>query len=676
MNKITNSEIQKYHVQSVTGNRLTGTVEQNKRVFDNFPQFVADRINEIIDELTGTGGAGSISTTGGTLQSVLDSYLASINDRYTKDATNTLVAAETKDLVKSVAVDINTGVITVTKKDGTATTIDTAIEKIPATFSLENDDATGKASLVVTNQDGSVTKTDVSNLLNHYTFDNTGLINFTAVKSADGYHITAVVNDASVGMAQLNAEVTDYINGVKAAVSLSEANAKTSETNAKTSETNASASASKAQSYAVGGTGTRNGEDSDNAKYYAEQASNSASSAESSASSATSSATSAATSAASAEKAYNDLKGIEGLGDITEFKKQLDNKASHKYNQNVSVLGVTKTTEQIGDEQALFTKGGIFSGTAQEAGLFTRGICGITSPDEKGGCAKENLYINYDGGTEYKSDRQMVLQAGAVGAHYGHNLYQYAAARGDAVKGYVDNATVASAQKATNDSDGNAINTTYRKVSDSYSKTEVYEIAESVDSNFIVITTDDLISNYTQATLAELLGSYKNVYLKITENDPIVKNTKKRILNLYGFYGDEVEWGTQFIRNGMLFTVSVITLDNHAGDGSISLSYAIIPTNTATFVSTISIAVTAWDSTSKTATVSVLGVTADCPVDVAPAESSYDDYVNAGIRATAQSGGTRGNGTLTFTCKTIPTKTISVNVKVMNTEPVISSNRS
>ena len=83
MNKITNSEIQKYHVQSVTGNRLTGTVEQNKRVFDNFPQFVADRINEIIDELTGTGGAGSISTTGGTLQSVLDSYLASINDRYT-----------------------------------------------------------------------------------------------------------------------------------------------------------------------------------------------------------------------------------------------------------------------------------------------------------------------------------------------------------------------------------------------------------------------------------------------------------------------------------------------------------------------------------------------------------------------------------------------------------------
>lgn len=698
MNKITNSEIQKYHVQSVTGNRLTGTVEQNKRVFDNFPQFVADRINEIIDELTGTGGAGSISTTGGTLQSVLDSYLASINDRYTKDATNTLVTAETKDLVKSVAVDINTGVITVTNKDGTATTIDTAIEKIPATFSLENDDATGKASLVVTNQDGSVTKTDVSNLLNHYTFDNTGLINFTSVKSADGYHITAVVNDASVGMAQLNAEVTDYINNVKAAVALSEANANTSETNAKTSETNASASASKAQSYAVGGTGTRTGEDSDNAKHYAEQASNSASSAESSASSATSSATSAATSAASAEKAYNDLKGIEGLGDITEFKKQLDNKADHKYNQNASVLGVTKTTEQLGDEQALFKKGGIFSGTAAESGIVTRGICGITTPDENGGCTKENLYINYDGGTEYKSDRQIVLQAGTVGAHYGHNLYQYAVARGDAVKGYVDNATVASARNATNatnatnDADGNPIKTTYRKVSDSYSKTEVdNKVANS--SKSITITTDDLIANYTFAQLLNLLESGTTVYLQITRNDPIY-GIDDTILNICSYSDHETTWTTNFAGNQYSSVLAVRAAKNNS-DRSIGIYYIMICPNTYTTVSTISIAASAWDSASKTATVSVSGVRADNAVDVAPAldsasktakvarvapvgdidivgdvavdvspaESSYDDYVNAGIRATEQ-----GDETLTFACKTIPTKAISVNIKVISTE--------
>ena len=47
-------------------------------------------------------------------------------------------------------------------------------------------------------------------------------------------------------------------------------NAATSETNAAVSETNASNSAILAKSYTVGGTGTRDGEDSDNAQYYCE----------------------------------------------------------------------------------------------------------------------------------------------------------------------------------------------------------------------------------------------------------------------------------------------------------------------------------------------------------------------------------------------------------------------
>jgi hypothetical protein len=74
--------------------------------------------------------------------------------------------------------------------------------------------------------------------------------------------------------------------------------------------------------------------------------------------------------------------------------------------------------------------------------------------------------------------------------------------------------------------------------------------------------------------------------------------------------------------------------------------------------STITIAKTAWDSNKKTATVSVSGVTADNAVDVAPTEATYDAYVSAGIRASAQ-----GSGTLTFKCKTVPTAAISVNIK-------------
>lgn len=75
--------------------------------------------------------------------------------------------------------------------------------------------------------------------------------------------------------------------------------------------------------------------------------------------------------------------------------------------------------------------------------------------------------------------------------------------------------------------------------------------------------------------------------------------------------------------------------------------------------STITIARSAWSN--KTATVSVSGVTADNAVDVAPAESTYGAYTTASIRASAQ-----GSGTLTFKCITVPTTSISVNVKVYN----------
>lgn len=133
-----------------------------------------------------------------------------------------------------------------------------------------------------------------------------------------------------------------------------------------------------------------------------------------------------------------------------EVDAALEDKANHKYNQNVNVLGVTKTTEQIGDEQAVFKKGGIFGGTAAEAGLVTRGICGITSPDENGRCTKENLYINYDGNSSYS--RKLILGAESTGSaisattakdSYGMG-HMYSAVRGDQmvnyVRTYVDNA--------------------------------------------------------------------------------------------------------------------------------------------------------------------------------------------------------------------------------------------
>ena len=99
---------------------------------------------------------------------------------------------------------------------------------------------------------------------------------------------------------------------------------------------------------------------------------------------------------------------------------------------NADILGTTKNNT-IFSNQLTLKQGAVFSGSAQEAGLITRGICGVSTPTDDGACEKDNLYINYDGDNSYKASRHVILQAGEVGENYGNNLYQYAAARGDAV---------------------------------------------------------------------------------------------------------------------------------------------------------------------------------------------------------------------------------------------------
>lgn len=62
----------------------------------------------------------------------------------------------------------------------------------------------------------------------------------------------------------------------------------------------------------------------------------------------------------------------------------------------------------------------------------------------------------------------------------------------------------------------------------------------------------------------------------------------------------------------------------------------------------------------NTQTVTVTGVTATNTVFVSPAPASASDYASAGIICTAQ-----GTDSLTFTCTTVPTNAITVNVVIM-----------
>jgi hypothetical protein len=83
-------------------------------------------------------------------------------------------------------------------------------------------------------------------------------------------------SETNAGISEVNAKTSETNANVSATnasisadnASASEINALTSEKSAKESEANATDSANKAQSYAVGGTGTRANEDNDNAQYY------------------------------------------------------------------------------------------------------------------------------------------------------------------------------------------------------------------------------------------------------------------------------------------------------------------------------------------------------------------------------------------------------------------------
>ena len=62
----------------------------------------------------------------------------------------------------------------------------------------------------------------------------------------------------------------------------------------------------------------------------------------------------------------------------------------------------------------------------------------------------------------------------------------------------------------------------------------------------------------------------------------------------------------------------------------------------------------------KSQTVSVSGVTSDIDIVVSPDYSSYDNWSKFSIIASAQ-----GNGTVTFTCKTVPTTDITANILLL-----------
>lgn len=181
----------------------------------------------------------------------LDSATDILDDRVITLDTTKATKTEVATLVSDVTFEESTGIITITKKNGSKVTIDTQMEKIAVNF--DYDPTTEQIMLTLI--DGTKQYIDLSALITQYEFLDTDTVAFTI--GTDG-KVSAVVKEGSIEEKHLEPNYLAKIKGEAA--------------KAETSRADAAASATKAESYAVGGTGSREGEDSDNAKYYYQQA--------------------------------------------------------------------------------------------------------------------------------------------------------------------------------------------------------------------------------------------------------------------------------------------------------------------------------------------------------------------------------------------------------------------
>lgn len=282
--KITDEQITTYGVVSQP-DVLSGTPAANKAVFD---KLIRDSIkanyNGLIDALTSTTGANEIGAqvtgiTGQTVQLILSALKVLVDDCYTKAEADAEIGTETNTLVQDITINMDTGVITVTKKDGTSVSTDTGIEKIALDVYLDGTD------FVLVLEDGTQQRVSLSSFIDTYTFSNTDTIAFTVTGTGNNKGVSATVRNNSITLAMLAVDAVTEIQtnataaqqsaaAAQASKDAAAASANTAQAGANTATTKASEASGSAvlsQSYAKGGTGTRTGEDTDNAKFYKEQ---------------------------------------------------------------------------------------------------------------------------------------------------------------------------------------------------------------------------------------------------------------------------------------------------------------------------------------------------------------------------------------------------------------------
>lgn len=178
----------------------------------------------------------------------MDFAVDEIDDRVIALDTTKASKIELSEFFNNVSFDEQTGIITFTRKNGATIVIDTALEKI-ATGIYYNPAA---EKLTVPLIDGTQFEVDLSRLITEYEFSDSDTIAFSV--SVDG-KVTATVKEGSIEEKHLR---PDYLADIRVESAKAESSANSAEDSAVLSK-----------SWAVGDTNTRNGEDTDNSKYYA-----------------------------------------------------------------------------------------------------------------------------------------------------------------------------------------------------------------------------------------------------------------------------------------------------------------------------------------------------------------------------------------------------------------------
>lgn len=183
----------------------------------------------------------------------MDSAIDSLDNRIISQDALKVDKSAINGNIADWTMDETTGIITITKYNGEKVIFDLNIEKIPVGFSMSDD-----GIITMTTEDGTQFTADIGSMIPVLTFEDSATIavSVTGTGKNKTYSFSIKTGSVTDDMLQPNYLADIRVESANASAYAQSANAKSV----------------LAESYAVGGTGTREGEDTDNAKYYMEQA--------------------------------------------------------------------------------------------------------------------------------------------------------------------------------------------------------------------------------------------------------------------------------------------------------------------------------------------------------------------------------------------------------------------